>query len=53
MAGSLSHEAGGLVTFVNFSGACLSIHSLINELRDYMIYNLSKRLGFQNTFPLR
>ena len=32
MAGSLSHGAGGLVTFVNFSGACLSIHSLINEL---------------------
>ena len=32
MAGSLSHGAGGRVTFVNFSGACLSIHSLINEL---------------------
>ena len=32
MAGSLSHGAGGLVIFVNFSGACLSIHSLINEL---------------------
>ena len=32
MVGSLSHGAGGLVTFVNFSGACLSIHSLINEL---------------------
>ena len=32
MAGSLSHRAGGRVTFVNFNGACLSIHSLINEL---------------------
>ena len=32
MAGSLSHGAGGRVTFVNFNGACLSIHSLINEL---------------------
>jgi len=32
MAGSLSHGAGGLVTFVNFSGACLSIPPLINEL---------------------
>ena len=32
MAGSLSHSAGGRVTFVNFNGACLSIHSLINEL---------------------
>ena len=32
MAGSLSHGAGGRVTFVNSNGACLSIHSLINEL---------------------
>ena len=32
MAGSLSHWARGRVTFVNFNGACLSIHSLINEL---------------------
>ena len=31
MAGSLSHGAVGRVTFVNFNGACLSIHSLINE----------------------
>ena len=31
MAGSLSHGAVGRVTFVNFTGACLSIHSLINE----------------------
>ena len=32
MAGSLSHGAGGRVSFVNFNGACLSIHSLINKL---------------------
>ena len=32
MAESLSHGAGGRVTFVNFNDACLSIHSLINEL---------------------
>ena len=32
MAGSLSHGVGGRVTFVNFNGACLSIHSLTNEL---------------------
>ena len=32
MAGSSSHGAGGQVTFVNFNGACLLIHSLINEL---------------------
>ena len=31
MAGSLSHGAGGRVTFVNFNGAFLSIHSFINE----------------------
>ena len=32
MAGSLSHWARGRLTFVNFNGACLSIHSFINEL---------------------
>ena len=32
MAGSLSHGAGGRVTFVNSNGACLSIYYLINEL---------------------
>ena len=32
MAGSLSHGAGGRVTFVNSDSACLSIHSLLNEL---------------------
>ena len=32
MAGPLNHGAGGRVTFVNFNGACLSIHSLINQL---------------------
>ena len=48
MAGSLGHWAGGRVTFVNFNGAYLSIHSLITHPFNTSIINASL---LASTFP--